>query len=66
MPKNRKFVKGGSNLNVRTKFKVGGRKSARGAKQMSDEEINKIMGSVRKRDRNKLLRALDSRMSLPS
>jgi hypothetical protein len=63
MPKNRKRVMqpGAKSESIRTKHKIGGRKSSRGTNQMSDEEILKALGNCRKRDRNKLRRAFEER-----
>jgi hypothetical protein len=63
MPQNRKRVvmPGAKSIGIRTKFKIGGRKSSRGAKQMSESDLNEALGKVRKRDRNKLRDALASR-----
>ena len=63
VPKNRKRASrpGAKATAVRTKFKIGGRKSGRGAKQMSETELNQTLSKVRKRDRNKLRDALAQR-----
>lgn len=63
MPKNRKRVPqpGGKSLSIRTKAKIGGRKSSTGAFQLSTVEIEGMMLKVRKRDRNKLLQQLKAR-----
>lgn len=63
MPKNRRRVNepGAKSISIRTKHKVNGRKSGIGTGQMSNEELTKLEGKVRKRDKNKLWRALDSR-----
>ena len=60
MPKNRKRViqKGAKSLAIRTKHKIGGRKSGKGVNQMSASEIAKALASGRKRDRNKLMRVI--------
>lgn len=64
MPKNR--VKPahskGKSVAVLTKFKIGGRKSAsKGAKQLSNAELETVLAKVSKRDRNKLTSILQSR-----
>lgn len=58
MPKNRKRViqQGAKSLAIRTKHKIGGRKSGKGAKQMSENELAQALKTCRKRDRNKLRR----------
>lgn len=64
MPKNRQRVSkqpGAKSVAVRTKFKIGGRKTNKGAKALSNTEAKELLGSVRKRDRNKLRRVLESR-----
>lgn len=62
MPKNRKRLQqpGAKSVSIRTKHKIGGRKSGTGAKQMSDEDLLKALGNCRKRDRNKLRRAFEA------
>jgi len=69
MPKNRKRVTmpGAKSIGIRTKHKMGGRKSGIGAMQMSAKEFGSLIGKVRKRDKNKLRRALVARgIVLPS
>ena len=63
MPKNRQRVvqPGAKSTAIRTKFKIGNRKSGDGAKQMGDDELEKAVKNCRKRDRNKLRRAWDAR-----
>ena len=63
MPKSRKRVnrKGAKSEAVRVKNKLGGRKSTRGAKQLSTRELSELLNKVAKRDRNKLRRELESR-----
>lgn len=63
MPKNRKRViqPGAKSLSVRTKHKIGGRKSGKGTNAMSDMDLLKALGNCRKRDRNKLRRAFEAR-----
>jgi hypothetical protein len=67
MPKNRKRVaqSGAKSIAIQTKHKVGGRKSGKGAKQMSTNELNATLARVRKRDRNKLRRSLEDRGIIP-
>ena len=68
MPKNRRrnTEKGAKSISIRTKNKIGGRKSGKSAGQMSTDAIL-FMQNVRKRDRNKLRRALAGRgVNLPS
>lgn len=60
MPKNRKRVRGAKSIGIRTKHKIGGRSSGRGAKQMSLTELERAMRSCRKKDRNKLRRAWEA------
>lgn len=64
MPKNRRRnnQKGAKSISIRTKFKIGGRKSAKGAKQMSDSELESELERCRKRDRNKLILAWRARV----
>jgi hypothetical protein len=66
MPKNRKRVNqpGAKSEAIRTKNKIGGRKSSRGTSAMSDEDLLKALPGCRKRDRNKLRRAFESRSRL--
>ena len=63
MPKSRKrnTEKGAKSIGIRTKFKIGGRKSSQGAEQMSNAELQEKLSSVRKRDRNSLLQTLRNR-----
>ena len=63
MPKNRKRVaqKGAKSEPIRTKHKIGGRKSGIGALALSNAELAEMLGKVRKRDRNKLRRELAAR-----
>ena len=58
MPKNRKRVmqKGAKSESIRTKHKIGGRKSNKGVKQMSSFDMAKIFETCRPRDRFKILR----------
>lgn len=67
MPKNRIWKRGFKSIGRKIKFKIGGRRSLKGAKQMSTNELQTMLSSVRKRDRNKLQRALKGRgVILPS
>lgn len=52
MPKNRKRNnrKGAKSLSIRTKFKIGGRKSSQSVKQMSDSDLIAKTRSARPRD----------------
>lgn len=63
MPKHRRRIKqpGAKSVGIRTKNKIGGRKSGRSPKQLSNFELLEITGKVRKRDKNKLLRTLEDR-----
>ena len=64
MPKNRKRLnqKGAKSLSIRTKFKVGGRKSGRGVKQTSTNDLRAIIDlGYRSRDYNKIKHELDRR-----
>ena len=63
MSKNRKRVLqvGAKSEAIRTKFKIGGRKSNKGMEQTSASELKGILGSVRKRDLNKLVQVLRNR-----
>jgi hypothetical protein len=63
MPKNRKrrLMSGAKSIAILTKFKIGGRKRGRGTNQMSNAELKSMLRTCRKRDRNKLRRALEAR-----
>ena len=63
MPKNRKRViqTGAKSIAIRTKHKIGGRKSGQGTNSMSKTELESKLATVRKRDRNKLRRAIEGR-----
>ena len=63
MPKNRRrrVLSGAKSIAIRTKNKIGGRKSGRGTGQMSDQEFQEAVRTCRKRDRNKLRRAWEQR-----
>lgn len=68
MPKNRKRVvtKGAKSIGIRTKNKIGGRKSGQGTGQMKNEELI-FLSPFRRRDKNKLKSELRLRgISLPS
>ena len=66
MPKNRKRAteKGAKSIAIRTKNKIGGRKSGRGTGNVSTPELLGILRTSRKRDRNKLQRAYDERLGV--
>jgi hypothetical protein len=68
MPKNRKRHnrKGAKSISIRTKFKIGGRKSGVSALQLSDAELEAKLETVRKKDRNKLRRVWEARRSAMS
>ncbi len=58
---------GAKSIAVRIKNKIGGRKSFQGTNKMSVEELTKILSTCKKKDHNKLRRALAGRgMVLPS
>jgi hypothetical protein len=63
MPKNRKRSphKGAKSIAIRTKFKIGGRKSGIAANELSNDEVKAKLESVRKKDRNKLLQIMINR-----
>ena len=63
MPKNRKRNNkpGGKSVAIRTKNKIGGRKSGTAAEQLSNNELEQKLKTVRKRDRNKLRRVWENR-----
>jgi hypothetical protein len=63
MPKNRKRTirKGAKSISVRTKHKIGGRKSSMGTNTMSNAELEQKLTTCRKRDKNKLRRAWEER-----
>ena len=65
MPQNRKRVitPGAKSVAIRTKHKIGGRKQGTGTGTMSDSELNLALSKCRKRDRNKLLRAVEHRLA---
>jgi len=68
MPKNRKRViqPGAKSVAVRTKNKIGGRKSSRGVGTMSNPDLQAALAKCRKRDRNKLVRAFEARELIPA
>jgi hypothetical protein len=68
MPKYRirSAVKGAKSIARKIKHKIGGRKSGRGTNQISTSELDLMLSKVRKRDRNKLRRAIAARDHLPS
>ena len=63
MPKNRRrnVQKGAKSISIRTKHKIGGRKSNKGAKQMSNDELEVALTRCRKRDKNTLRRVWEER-----
>jgi len=63
MPKNRLRLKqsGAKSVAIRTKFKIGRRRSGLGAKQLSTQELREMLTKVSKRDRNMLRRILEAR-----
>ena len=63
MPKNRKRViqKGAKSVSIRTKHKIGGRKSGNGVKQMSTKDLTDMLPRLRKRDYRKVETELDNR-----
>lgn len=63
MPKNRKRAteKGAKSIAILTKHKIGGRKSNQGTNKLSNNELTVLIGKIRKRDKNKLFRALEFR-----
>lgn len=68
MPKYRirSVIKGAKSITRRIKNKIGGRKSGRGTNQIGLVELGAMLKTVRKRDRNKLRRAIAERDNLPS
>ena len=68
MPKNRLRVKqpGAKSVGVRTKHKIGNRKSGRGCNQIGTSELRELLTKVAKRDRNMLRRIVEARNSLPA
>ncbi len=68
MPKNRKRVimPGAKSIAILTKFKIGGRKRSQGTNQMTNGELKSALRNCRKRDRNKLLRAIEARGLTPA
>ena len=63
MPKNRRrnVEKGAKSIAIRTKHKIGGRKSGTGTGTMTDAELETKLETCRKRDGNKLRRAWEAR-----
>ena len=63
MPKNRKRViqSGAKSVSIRTKHKIGGRKSGKGTGTMTNRELHDAYLRGRPRDRNKLLKAATAR-----
>ena len=68
MPKNRLRVKqpGAKSVGIRTKNKIGNRKSGRGCNQISTGELREMLTKVSKRDRNMLRRIIETRNILPA
>jgi hypothetical protein len=68
MPKNRMRTgaPGAKSVGIRTKHKIGNRKSGRGCNQMSADEMRELLPKVAKRDRNMLRRMLEARFDLPA
>jgi len=64
MPKNRRrnTEKGAKSIGIRTKHKIGGRKSDIGTSTMSTDALEDKLLTCRKRDRNKLRRAFAARV----
>ena len=60
MPKNRKRSKqpGAKSIAIRTKHKIGGRKSGRGVKQMNNADLRDSLKTCRPRDRQKIIREM--------
>lgn len=63
MPKHRQRQNrsGAKSIGIRTKHKLGGRKSGTGALTLSNIELESKLTSVRKRDRNKLRQVMANR-----
>jgi len=63
MPKNRKRSnqKGAKSVAIRTKHKIGGRKSSKGAKQLATKELLNMIPRARKRDQARIEKELDNR-----
>ena len=55
MPKTRKRLQQVGAKSVRIKHKIGGRKSSRGVKQMSNADLFNFQDTCRPRDRNKVV-----------
>lgn len=64
MPKTRKrkLQPGAKSESVRVKFKIGGRKSSKGVKQMSNAELNNGFERARPRDRFKFVQEARNRI----
>jgi hypothetical protein len=60
MSKNRRRnnQKGAKSIAIRTKFKIGGRKSGRGAHQMTNAELNHALAHGRPKDRNSIMHVM--------
>lgn len=63
MPKNRKRViqPGAKSIAIRTKFKIGTRKSGIGANQVGSKELGEMLATVPKRDRSMLKQIIANR-----
>lgn len=63
MPKNRKRViqPGAKSEAIRTKHKIGGRKSSKGLKQTSTKELLGLLPRARRRDYAAIEKELDNR-----
>ena len=66
MPKNRQRAaqRGAKSIAIRTKHKIGGRKSGVSANQLSVGQVEYMLTQVRKRDKNKLRRFLGAQGQL--
>ena len=64
MPQNRKraIMPGAKSTSIRTKNKIGGRKSGRGTGTISTDDLETGLFNCRKRDRNKMRRAYAERL----
>lgn len=64
MPKNRKQTKrkGAKSIAIRTKHKIGGRKSSKGLKQMSKADLLDACSKARPRDQQKAWKELNFRL----
>lgn len=66
MPKNRRrnTQRGAKSISIRTKNKIGGRKSGKGVAHLSTEELNRKFETCRPRDRFKFVREAHKRIVL--